>query len=132
MNTETNKVFDIYYEKESGFVVMDWDGYATSSQFREGTELMLNHLIESKAHKVLADVKDMVLIGMEDQQWMETNFLPRAIQFGFKACAIVRPSNYFNKIAVESISYKVDQEKLSVSLFDSIEEARAWLASLSI
>jgi hypothetical protein len=126
MNTES-KVYNIYPDTESGMVIMDWDGYATSEQFREGTETMLNILIENRFNKVLADVKDMVLIGMDDQKWMETSFLPRAIRFGFKACAIVRPNSYFNKVAVETISFKVDQEKLQINFFETFDEAKAWL-----
>lgn len=130
MNAELNKVYTIYFDRESDCVIMDWDGYATSAEFREGTETMLNLLIENKAHKVLADVKDMVLIGMEDQKWMETSFLPRAIRFGFKACALVKPTSYFNKVAIETISLKADKDQLLINIFDTKEEAVDWLGQL--
>ena len=106
---------------------MKWNGYATSIQFKEGTELMLNTLIRHNTHKVLADIKEMVIIGMEDQKWLEESFLPRAIQFGFKAVAMIRPDHYFNKVAVESVSYKVDKSKLLINFFDNTAEARDWL-----
>ena len=125
---ETNtEIYNIYFDKEIDAVVMEWNGYATSSQFKEGTELMLNTLIQNNSFKVLADIKDMVLIGMEDQQWLNTHFLPRAIKFGFKAIAIIKPDHYFNKIAVESVSYKVDKDKLAINFFDNITEAKEWL-----
>ena len=124
---EKTEVYDIYFDGDLPGVVMNWEGYATSKQFRQGTELMLNILIHNKAAKVLADVKDMVLIGSEDQQWMNEEFIPRAIRFGMKRVAIVRPKAYFNKVAVETISYKVDQDKLRISFFDNTDEAREWL-----
>lgn len=128
---ETNaEIYNIYFEESLNAVVMEWDGYATSNQFREGTELMMNVLIKHKASKVLADIKDMVLIGMEDQKWLDEVFLPRAIKFGFKTIAIIRPDSYFNKVAVESVSYKVDKEKLTINFFDNIEEAKNWLRSV--
>ncbi len=129
MATNTD-VYNIYFNEEIDAVVMEWDGYATSKQFREGTELMLNMLIKHQASKVLADTKDMLIIGMEDQQWMDMEFLPRAIKFGFKAIALIKPDSYFNKVAIESISYKVDKEKLMINFFDSIEEAKLWLSSI--
>ena len=129
METKT-ETYNIYFDQAINAVVMEWDGYATSSQFKEGTELMLNTLIKHNCDKVLADIKDMVLIGMEDQQWLDQHFLPRAIEFGFKAIAIIRPEHYFNKVAVESISYKVDKEKLAINFFDNIEEAKDWLLRL--
>lgn len=106
---------------------MEWDGYATSKEFKEGTELMLNTLIRHHAFKVLADIKDMILIGSEDQQWLVEQFLPRAIEFGFKAIAIVKPDSYFNKVAVESVSYKVDKDKLEIVFFEDTDQAKEWL-----
>jgi len=85
-NTE---IYNIYFDKEINAVVMEWDGYATSKQFKQGTELMLNLLIKNNCSKVLADIKDMKIIAMEDQQWLNEEFLPRATKFGFKAIAII-------------------------------------------
>jgi hypothetical protein len=129
METATTN-YCVYFDEKINSVIMEWDGYATSAQFKEGTELMLNTLIQNNCFKVLADIKDMVLIGMEDQQWLDRHFLPRAIKFGFKAIAIIRPDNYFNKIAVESISYKVDKDKLAINFFDNITEAKKWLQEM--
>jgi hypothetical protein len=124
------EVYNIYFDAAIHAVVMEWDGYATSQQFREGTELMLNQLIQNKTTKVLADVKDMVLIGREDQEWLTSQFLPRAIGFGFKSIAMIRPEHYFNKVAVESVSYKVDKDKLAIHFFDNVEEAKEWLSKV--
>lgn len=102
---------------------MEWSGYATSNDFREGTELMLNILIQNNCSHVLANIRDMTIIGMDDQQWLESNFLPRAIKFGFKKIAIVTPKAHFNKVAVESISYKIDKEKLNITFFEDVKTA---------
>ena len=125
--TET---YTIYFDQELEAVVMEWEGYATSSQFKEGTELMLNTLIKHNCFKVLASIKNMVLIGMEDQQWLDVYFLPRAIKFGFKALAIVTPDSYFNKVAVENISGKVDKDQLDIRFFDEVSEAREYLKTV--
>ncbi len=128
---ETNtEIYNIYFDAEINAVVMEWDGYATSKQFKQGTELMLNILIQHNCSKVLADIKDMKIIAMEDQQWLNEEFLPRATKFGFKAIAIVEPAYYFNKVAVETISYKVDKDKLTINFFDNIKDAREWLGKL--
>ncbi|HEX6170927.1 MAG TPA: STAS/SEC14 domain-containing protein [Chitinophagaceae bacterium] len=126
-NTE---IYNIYFDKDINAVVMEWDGYATSKQFKQGTELMLNILIKNNCSKVLADIKDMKIIAMEDQQWLNEDFLPRATTFGFKAIAIVKPDYYFNKVAVETISYKVDKDKLTINFFDNVDEAKEWLSKI--
>ena len=127
---ETIKTYDVYFDPMINSVVMEWHGYATSKQFKDGTELMLNTLIQNNCTKVLADIKDMTLIGMEDQQWINEQFLPRATKFGFRAIAIIKPRSYFNKIAIETISYKVDKEKLTINFFDDISEAKEWLGGV--
>ena len=123
----STEIYNIYYDEDINAVVMEWNGYATSKQFKQGTELMLNMLIKNNCSNVLADIRDMKIIAMEDQQWLNEEFLPRATTFGFKAIAIIRPDFYFNKVAVESISYKADKEKLTINFFDNKTEAREWL-----
>ena len=122
------EIYNIYFDTGINSVVMEWNGYATSKQFKEGTELMLNTLIKNNCSKVLADIKDMKIIAMEDQQWLTEEFLPRATKFGFKAIAIIKPDHYFNKVAVETISYKADKDKLTINFFDNTKEAREWLS----
>jgi len=129
MDTRT-EVYNIYFDEDINAVTMEWNGYATSAQFKEGTELMLNTLIQNKASKVFASLKDMVLIGQEDQQWLDTHFLPRAIKFGFKAIAIIKPDSYFNKVAIETISYKIEKDKLAVRFFDTVAAAKEWLRAI--
>jgi hypothetical protein len=130
--SEQRSVYRIYYEPSDGWVVMDWDGYATSAQFREGTELMLKTLLEHGAHKVLADARDMILISQEDQKWLENSFLPRAIDRGFKAVALIKPVSYFNAVAIESVSYKVHKRDFLIRIFDNQEEARDWLRQVAV
>ncbi|MGZ3941836.1 MAG: hypothetical protein ACXVOH_07120 [Bacteroidia bacterium] len=126
MKTNSN-TYDIYYEDSVKAVIMKWSGYADSEQFREGTELMLNTLIQNNCSKVLALISDMTLIGSEDQQWLSTTFIPRAMKFGFKEIAIVKPKSYFNKIAVESVSEKLSTRNLNALFFETDEDAMAWL-----
>src|SRR4051812_23092815 len=124
----TALTYRIYTEKLNDYVTMEWNGYANSMEFREGTEKMLSELIRHRANKVLGDIRNMVLISREDQFWLLEEFLPKAIKNGFKAIALVRPVHYFNKVAVETVAYKVNQEKLRIKFFNNVEEAREWLS----
>jgi hypothetical protein len=116
-------IYNIHFDENLNAVIMEWNGYANSMQFREGTELMLNTLIQNRTSKVIAQLRDMTLIGAEDQAWLEKQFLPRAIKFGFKSIAIVKPQSHFNKVAIESVTEKIDKTNLSVDFFDTFDEA---------
>jgi hypothetical protein len=119
--------YRIWYDEKENIVRMLWTGYANSAQFREGTNRMLAVLQEQKAACVLGDIREMVLISQEDQQWLLDRFLPAAISSGFRALALLQPRHYFNKVAVETVAYKVNSEKLQIRFFDAESEALSWL-----
>ena len=121
------ETYRIWFDAQSGIVRMKWKGYANSQQFREGTRRMLEVLREAKATVVLGDITDMVLISQDDQQWLIENFLPVATDAGFRAIALLKPQHYFNRVAVETIAYKVNKEKLRISFFETEAEALSWL-----
>jgi len=129
---EVEKAYNIYYDAAEGFVRMDWYGYSTQGEFREGTEYMLKVLIDNRAHKVLADIKEMTLIGKEDQSYIQYNFLPRAIERGFRAIALVRPTNYFNAIVVESILPRATALRIQMRVFDDLAAAVEWLRAVEV
>lgn len=131
MNPTGEKVYDIFYDTTMGFVVMKWQGYSTPEQFKRGTEFMLQTLVQHKASKVLANIKDMDIIGLEDQKWLEHSFLPEALSKGFKAIAIVKPSSYFNAVAIESMLRRPVLSHLKMRVFDTEAEAVAWLSNVS-
>jgi SpoIIAA-like len=128
MKTETPPVYNVYFDEAQKAVVMEWNNYATTEKFREGTELMLNELISHHSSKVLANIKNMTLISSEDQKWLEEMFLPRAIRFGFRSIAIVKPKSYFNQVAIDNVTHKIGT-RLNMGFFDTAEEAKAWLSS---
>src|SRR5688500_19288311 len=103
MNTDPTDC-KVYFDEKLDAVVMNWSSYFTSNQFREGTELMLNTMIQNKCKRVLAAVRDLVIIGSDDQQWLMRTFIPRATKFGFREVAIVKPQSYFGKLAIESVT----------------------------
>ena len=129
MQSIEKQIYDVRFDVPTGCVIMEWNGYANSQQFREGTEKMFAELVKHQAHKVLGNIKDMVLISLDDQTWLIDYFLPKAISHGFRAIALVRPVHYFNKVAVETIAYKVNQEQLRIQFFNDVHEAEDWLRS---
>ncbi len=121
--------YNVYFDTNINSVVLEWHGYSPSKEFREGVELMLNALIQNNSSKLLADIKEMKLIGLDDQLWINNDFLPRAIKSGFKTVAVIEPEDHFNKVAVASIVDKIDAEILNVKFFPDLEDAKTWLKS---
>ena len=118
------------YDAEVPCVIMTWKGYATSRDFREANERILGVLAERNTSKLLGDIKEFVLIGADDQHWLSTNWIPRAMEAGLRTVAMVTPVFYFNRVAVESVGRTLDPETLVLQHFDTRETARQWVASI--
>jgi len=117
----------IDYDADVPCVVMVWKGYANSAAFREGNAQVLGEINAHKASKLLGDVTDFVLIGAEDQAWLNEVWIPRAMHAGLRKVALVQPSFYFNRVAVDSVAQKMDRKRVEVGFFSTREEARDWL-----
>jgi hypothetical protein len=76
---------------------------------------------------LLGDVSRFVLIGATDQNWLNDNWIPRAIDAGLRRVALVQPTYYFNQVAVENVGRRLDANRLQLSYFGDIASARDWL-----
>lgn len=130
-NAEKTMVYHIYFDKVKEYVVMEWNGYANSQEFRAGTEKMLEQLEKHKASKVLADIKNMVLIAQSDQAWLQDYFIPKAIERGFQKIAIVKPDHYFNQVALQTIAAQTKRHALTMEFFEDRLSAGNWLSKES-
>lgn len=123
----TERIYNIYYDEQTEAVIMEWSGYARSEEFRAGTKLMFDTMQKNGASKVIGNITDFVLIGMEDQKWLLDDFLPLAIKHGFSKCALTIPLFYFNRVAVETVVSNIVNSRFKVRLFKSFDEAKNWI-----
>ena len=117
----------IGYDADIPCVVMIWKGYATSAAFREGNARVLTEITDRRASKLLGDVTDFVLIGAEDQAWLNEVWIPRAMHAGLREVALVQPSFYFNRVAIDTVAQKLDRDRVQLGFFDNRDAAKAWL-----
>jgi hypothetical protein len=128
----TSEVYTITYDTDLKAVIGIWKGYATSTQFRVGTEEQLAVMVAKQTSKMLVDLKEMALIGKDDQDWMDKSYIPKSIEEGLKVVAVVQPDYYFNKVAVDSIIFKINKQELKVNYFSTLDEAKAWLKNIEL
>jgi hypothetical protein len=119
--------FSVDYDVDIPAVVMTWKGYATSAVFRTANEQVLQTIADRRAKKLLGDIMEFVLIGSDDQDWLNTIWLPKAMEAGLRFAALVQPTFYFNRVAVENVVKKLDPAQLQVAYFGTRDEAAAWL-----
>jgi len=115
------------YDQDAECVLMIWKGYATTLLFRETNERVLACLREKKASRLLGDIRDFILISATDQNWLNDVWIPRAIEIGLRRVALVQPTYYFNRVAVDNVTSRTDPNRLTVAYFDDADNARLWL-----
>ena len=109
-------------------VTMVWQGYFTSEQFRAANQRVLELLRTTRCPNLLGDVTDFTLIAADDQLWLNEQWIPNAIDAGLRTCALVQPTYFFNRVAVDNVTRQVDDRRLAVHYFGDREAARAFLS----
>jgi hypothetical protein len=122
----------VEYDIDVPCVSMIWKGYATTAQFREANERVLQEIQQRRSSKLLSDAQEFVLIGATDQNWLSSNWIPRVLQAGVRKIALVMPRFYFNRVAVDAVTQRLAQnvadDLVSIEYFESREAARTWLS----
>ena len=108
-------------------LVFTWKGILPSPAFREVHHKALQLIRENKITKILGDTTNMKTMGSEDIAWMNSFWMPSAIEAGFRQGAIVESNNTFNRMTVNAVVEKVKPEEATFNFFDSYEAARFWL-----
>jgi hypothetical protein len=120
---------EVSFDADVPCIVMTWQGYLTSEQFRAANERVLEFIKVKRCPQLLGDITDFTLITAEDQRWLNENWIPRAIAAGLRVCALVQPVYYFNQVAVENVTQAVERGRLDVRHFADVESARRFLRS---
>jgi hypothetical protein len=138
-NKETLMLFfengfgEISYDDSVPCAIGIFKQYATGNTYREPLEKLLELMQQEKTHKLIIDAREVGVISQQDQTWHETNWLPRFIQAGGRYAAMIPPKNILAKMSVNYLSgtQNVVNSPLIVQFFNSFEEAREWLLSIS-
>jgi hypothetical protein len=121
----------IYYYNDLSIVHVDWnDKMAKPEGFRQACEFALRMMAEKNIYKMIADNSKVPVVMRENQAWLTEDWFPRAINVGFRYSAVVVPDNKLVEYTIKKIEHNIDNNLFTVQYFASVEEAKAWLASL--
>ncbi len=116
-----------HYERDRDVVVMDWHGFATGEEYREGLNAGLELAKREGARNWLADLREMGTVDQADQEWSNEEWFPRALQSDLTNMAIVQPEAVVAEMSVENIMQEVGDGALTTHYFDDRTEAEEWL-----
>jgi glutathione S-transferase len=84
---------------------------------------------QKKIQQVIVDMNDLPSLGLDDQFWLATSWLPRMTQCVVQRVALVLPTqNMYNQLVVESL-IRTGRHFMpyDIQFFSSTAEAAEWL-----
>lgn len=124
----------IAWDEELAAVHMEWLEPTGGEPFRAGLEAGLAVLAARRATRLLADLRWLGVIAKRDEAWVNDDWLPRAIDAGLRYQAIVTPESSKAQVSIRELMLGaapqsfIQNEQLRTQSFESVEDARRWLA----
>lgn len=127
MNYFESAYCDISYDESVKSVNVIWKGYAKGEQLRDVPNKALELAISKKTDKMLYDTRKMPTLVKEDEEWVYSDWTPRAIAGGIRCMAIIIPGNVVKDKMITRIVDNTTNDDIQRELFSSTEEALDWL-----
>ncbi|PKV67306.1 hypothetical protein [Pontibacter ramchanderi] len=123
-----NDVVTLSYDADQLLGVAVWNGFLSSSEFREAVEICLKMMDEHKLLLWLGDNRKLRAIRQADQDWFVEVALPRLVAGTLRRNASVLSDDLFNRMAVEQIIKRADNlGYMALKDFDNVAAAMDWL-----
>ncbi len=107
---------------------LEWNGHATSAQYRSSLQLALTYVMKHDVHFWLADLRGMTAILQDDEKWANEKWFPKLFTSPLEKMAILHSNDYFNQTSVARSFKKVNSQlTFQVSDFSDMREALKWL-----
>lgn len=123
----TPGVASVSWDPASQLVMVEWEGWADSTEFKELLEAELRALKDHRGSALLADCRQQKVINPADQDEANKEWLPRALAAGLKCFAVILPKSGLAEMNIRDALGKVPATSLQVGYFATVEEGKAWL-----
>ncbi len=125
-----NEFITMWYHPEEKIVHHQFhtktiNGKILRDALNTGAEL----LKKNHARKWLSDDRSYIIFAHEDLKWGADEWQPKAVSYGWKYWAIVKPLDEIGKMSIEQISYDYKITGLTIEYFDNVDKAFEWLCN---
>ncbi|MFD2783874.1 hypothetical protein [Hymenobacter rubripertinctus] len=115
-------------------LIVQWHGFANRQQFQSlmdrGLALYMEESRRTRPLGWLADTRLVSAVTPDDQQWLRTNWNPRAHAAGIRHVSFVSPESVFGQMSVQGYTANTaaaDAYAIDVAHHRTLPEAKRWL-----
>lgn len=117
----------VTFDEDKSLGKIEWKGKCTSEQYQGAFLSLLDLQKTKKISRYISDIRNQSIISPTDRKWFENEALPRAIEQGLKAAAVVFDGNAFKKYYINVILSATNKFGMPMKVFSELEEAENWL-----
>ncbi|WKN45131.1 STAS/SEC14 domain-containing protein [Tunicatimonas pelagia] len=122
-----NDFLHIEYNEASKWVYARWVGDVTNEDVKHGAEKILEQLQQHHCPHILNDNRELVGSWDEVTEWVQQDWMPRAIGAGLQKFAHIISPDIFAAMSVEEMVTRASGFEMRI--FEDEAEAKAWLES---
>jgi hypothetical protein len=120
-------VASVKWDEDGQLVLVEWQGWANSTEFSELLEAEIVALRKHKGSRMLADCRRQKGLSAADQARANEQWLPRALAAGLKRFAVVVPASGLAQANLKERLGKAPAAAVEIAYFETAEAARDWL-----
>lgn len=94
-------------------------------------ELAKKELETGRFTPYLIEVHEGKLLPSDDVTWIQKDFIPQLWESGIRSVAYVSKNNVFSQFVMETLLEGKSPEKVTIRIFQDIEDAFQWLEYLA-
>jgi CheY-like chemotaxis protein len=118
---------DIAYDPEKLRLHADWKGYQSVESIRQGSERVLELMVQYETYNVLNDNTNVLGIWRGAAEWLAEDWFPRMRQAGLKRFAWINSPSRLSQVSTDATVEMLDAEAFGVKVFRDKLDALAWL-----
>ena len=125
-----NKATNAVYDSRTNAAIGTFVGFLTPDEFKTVANQLLGILETKRLKKQLNDIKQMKVLKPEVQEWLNTDWCPRAQKIGLKYFAFVVPDDIFGKMSMDGANKNAQNAfGMEIQYFNNLDAAKNWLIS---
>ena len=121
----------IEYDPDARRIIQTWKGFAKPSEFRASIQKTIDAFERHRPTTILSDTRESEVVDQAEARWVVEYANPALIARGLKKIAFVLPKKLLPRWSVDHFFRGAKDQPLEARAFNSIAEARAWLAEES-
>ena len=119
------------YNKSGNYVMATFKGFLKLDDFKDIANDSIRLMVQNKTDKILVDNSKLMKMPKENEEWIQSEWFPKAIQLGLKQLAFVVKKGGLGEQTTKEANKAAEEQMLPIDLqyFDSKKDAETWLLS---